>query len=192
VASILDFNCLPNILHYWVKFINNGGDFNVYLYKSLSDAQAETNDIAYATSRNFGSSVEIILTNTGSSFTITKFDDTKNYHLLVNFQAGDATTIFQVGPFHDGEVQDELLTTTEMIKARCLLELNIGTHAKSEKSVDLSHSPSRYDGDIIRLNTSDFTNVDNKIGRVKVVWDGKLYDRVTMYSYEDLKFYEEV
>jgi hypothetical protein len=190
LASIKEFNCIPNI-RYWVSFINNGSNFDVYLYKSLSDSQSAINNVANATSQTFGATVEIILTS-GENFTISKFDDTKDYHLKVDYQVSDSDTTFQVGPFHDKEVQDDLLTTYDMILERCTYELYKGSHVSSFKTIDLNHLPSRQDGQIIRLNTEDFSNIDHEVESITIRWDGKkLYDNVKMKTYEDIEFFEE-
>jgi hypothetical protein len=190
-VSISNFNCLPN-LNYYVVFDNNIVDFRVYLYKTLAEAQSGIGHVANSTGNDFGSAIAIILENSGDNFSISKYDDTKDYHIEATMASGDSDTTFHILPFHSSELQDELLTTEAMVTARATLEINRGTHVKSNKVIELDHSPTRLDGNVIRLNTTDYTNNDNMVEKVKISWDGKkLTDNIDMYLYENLVFYEE-
>lgn len=187
--NINDFNIAPNIV-YFIKLINDGADFSIEIYKTEADATSSTNRIAYSTNNIFGSDTEISLINDTTYPTISKFNRDLDYYLKINYGSGDPNATFKIGPFYDLQVNDELINSSAQQLARSTYEINKGTHSIIRKSITLEHSSSRVDGNIVTLDTDDFSSEDNKILSTQINWsNNSLVDNILVYTYEDLNLY---
>jgi hypothetical protein len=156
--DVLDWNIDPN-QRWFVKLSDVDSQMRVELFNSAPDAQSDQNRVAFAEVA-FGAAVPVTLT---PDFTLpaygeplAKFNNALSYHLVASGEQGDPAKIFAIGPFTDlPGIEDPLMLTEEMIRARGALEINRGTHSRFYTSLTLArHYPELDEGAIVALSSS--------------------------------------
>lgn len=152
--AISDWNVNPN-QEYFVRMDDIATGFGVELYNSLADAQAETNRIAYGNAA-YGTDREIELTNDTTEPDVTVFNTSLDYHLVASGQWGDVSRIFRIKEFTDlDEIADAMFTSAVVIHTRATHEVNLHTHTRMERTMDLAeHDPDMEDGAIFALQSA--------------------------------------
>lgn len=157
--AIDNWNINPN-QQYFTKLSDSGSNILVELFNTQAEAEADTNRVAYG-SADYGSSIELELTNDITDPEIEYFNSMISYHLKVSGESGDETKIFHVKEFTDlDEISSPLFTSTPIIQARASHEINFHTHIRVERSLRLAnHDPDICNGQVLQIQ-SDMRSLD--------------------------------
>jgi hypothetical protein len=158
MLDVVDFNLSPNIR--WFVRLAAAAAIEVELYGSAANAQAQENRLGHG-SAVFGAAAQVTITADPDLLPapgepIAKFNPALGYHLKVSGESGDAAKIFAIGPFTDLDaIEDPLMLSEAVIRARAELEINRGTHSRALTSVSLArHYPELDEGAIVTLTST--------------------------------------
>lgn len=152
--EVINWNIAENIL-WFVRLADTGTEISVELYLSAADAQSQTSRQASGASTGYGQSLEIVLTPDGNA-SISFFQESYTWHLIVSGDNGDGIKIFKVREFIElDEIAHPIYRTGAIIEARANAEINAHTHAKIIRNMPLGkHLPELEPGDIVRVQSS--------------------------------------
>ena len=167
--DVTDWNVEPN-QKWYVKLSDAGAQALVELFNSLEDLEASVDQVGAATV-GFGVDVKVILTPGAAApaagDALALFNTALDYHLKISGADGDSTKRYAIGPFTDlPAIEDPLILTEDMIRARGELEINRGTHAHIYSSLTPSrHYPALDEGTVVTLSSTrrGFAGVRQKI-----------------------------
>jgi hypothetical protein len=196
--EILDFNLAPN-QKWFVKLSDAGATATVELYNTAADVSAGTNRVAYATGLAFGADVGVILTADATpplyGGSIAKFNSTLDYHLRISAADGEAAKKYQVGPFTDLEaVEDALMLSEAVIRARAEYEINKGTHTKVTRTLRTAgHNPTLDIGDTVTFSSAKrgVASLRNRVAAITLEisiddsHEVNFFDQLEIVEYED-------
>lgn len=142
---------------WFVRLSDAGSNISVELYLTQTDAEAQTNRQAHGNTSGFGSGLELTLAlDAGAAVTLSLFQETYAWHLVVSGSDGDTAKIFRIKAFVDlDEIDHPLFRNDALIATRAAAEINAHTHAVIRKEITLgSHIPELEPGDIVRINSA--------------------------------------
>lgn len=126
MSSILNWNLDPN-LRWFVRIFASTS----FLFLSEEDAVAGTGYVCYANIGSVDGKVvfpETEFTYLGKTYEIEYYDNTVDYHMVVDNSDGE-TNIIRVGPFFEIEAEEHPLYKNESIaESRALMLINERTH----------------------------------------------------------------
>lgn len=160
--SIENWNIDENI-EWYVRPSDSGSGVSVEMYLTQADAQAQTNLQASGESSEYGSELEITLTNEEDAVTpVSLFREGYAWHLVVAGESGDSAKIFKVKEFVEmEEISHPIYRNGELITARATAEINAHTHAVIVRNIVLgTHLPEIEAGQIVGLD-SDRLSIDD-------------------------------
>lgn len=160
--EIDDWNINPNQVWY-VRLYDSGFFTEIELYNTESDAQRAVDRVANGSAVH-GTAEEVTLTNDPTEPDIEFFNNSLTYHMKVSGDPGDPLRITKVNQFTDlDEIASSLFTSAIVIQARAFHEINLGTHTRMERSLELAeHDPDMDEGTVLRL-MSDMRGLDNLV-----------------------------
>ena len=174
---------------WFVRLSDAGSGIEADLYRTLADAQAETNRQALGTADLFGTAVEIELIPDAAA-SMEKLQPEYGWHLVASGQDGDPDRILRVGVFVElPEISHSIYRDSRLIEARATAEIDAHTHGNKARTVTLGvHLPDTEPGDIARLNSAR-RSIDalGQISGHRIV--GELN---SLTSEVDLNFYTEL
>ena len=136
--AITEWNLNPN--RNWYVFLSDSGSgISVELYTTQADADAKTNLVASGAG-GYGAGTQINFSmEDGGTPEISLFNSDLDYHIAVTGQSGDMSKLFHLAPFVDlEEINNGIYQSTALIQARALHEINLHTHTRKERSIDLA------------------------------------------------------
>jgi len=196
--SLLDWNISPN-MRWFVRMADAGATATVELYNTEADALAAVNRVAYALGIPFGPDEEVVFLNDTTSplygGSVGKFNTTLPYHLRLNSTDGGPVRIDAIGPFTDLEaVEDALMLTEAVIRARAEYEINKGTHTKVTRTLRTAgHNPTLDIGDTVTFSSAKrgVASLRNRVAAITLEisiddsHEVQFFDQLEIVEYED-------
>jgi len=187
--AISDWNVNPNLL-WFVKIIDDGSDMLVGLFRTLADAQANSNRVAYMNSP-FGTDESVVLVDDNESV-ISYFNDALAYHLKVSGADSDTAKIFQVSPFVDlPDINNSIYRSESLIQQKAINEINKHTHIATRRDMGIAnHIPLMKVGEVCRIN-SNLRNMDvlTTIDDLNIIGTKEaLINQIGTVQYTDLNY----
>ena len=188
-ADIVSLNLNPNI-QWWIKIGPDAGQGLVEFFTTKADRDAGTNRVAYGVF-DFGSAVEVTLTQDAETPEISFFNDYHAFHCIVTLLEGDGAYICRRGPYTDKpEVIDPLLISAQARLDRATREIDEGTHAAIYRDLTLGvHIQGLEVGDTRKLQ-DNMRGLNQSVRIEKITIHGdkdSLIDTIRTVEFKDVK-----